>query len=87
MLLLLLLSGSGSVHPNPGPALLAVSQPNFELSIRQVKPVITPADGHCLLHSVSSSIYNYLHLLVHLSSIIEHTSRGILAYSNEYTPF
>ena len=88
MYILLLLLLYGSIHPNPAPALLSVSQPNFELCLGLAKPAITLADGHGLLHYASSSINNYLHLHLPLSSIaVEHTSRELLAYSNEYTSF
>ncbi len=84
---LLLILLSGSVHPNPGPTLLAVAQPDMELSMLLAEPLHTPADGHCLLHAVSQSFSHYLKLRIPVSHIAAHTRLEINSHLDYYACF
>ena len=86
--LYILLLLSDSIHLNSGTALLISScQADMEHCITQATHVPTPADGHCLLHAVGSSIYNYLRLGVSVSNIITHTKQEIYSNAGYYCPF
>ena len=84
---LLLLSSNIKQNPGPGPALLAKYQPMVQTSLQLCRPIPTKSDGHCLLHTVSISIHNYLGIHINTEDIIKHVQAELANNFELYSPF
>ena len=76
----------GDIEPNPGP----VSHPGYKqpaLHCENVIPLSTPADGHCFLHSVSMSLFNYLNIVIEHESLIAAIRRELISHQQDYMSF